>query len=268
MKKLPILVVACLCVDANDLSVREDSAILKLEWGWVVSILSKLMQGLIIQPVSPGPWETINGLIDELWWEILDVNWPCIVVTLNRVDWNIWWIEDFLDSKSNIFGSIAYFEDIIGPHIVRGIVTSPEKDVWLYHISYVLEHVIEGSRGKITFVGAEESSLSAWVIWEPIILAAAQEPSTLRISANRILEVNMRIGDLNSLQNLTRLIASSNLFINLIQIVIVLEWLRLCSKELVYPILTIEYVVVAGCAVPSKLAAEKVRVQDSLSQWL
>jgi hypothetical protein len=106
---------------------------------------------------------------------------------------------------------------------VRGIVTCPEEDVGLYHISHILKHVIESSRRKIALVGAEESSLPARVSWEPIVLPAAQEPPAFRFSPYCILKVDMGICDLHSLQSLARLSAGSNLFINLIQIVIVFE---------------------------------------------
>jgi hypothetical protein len=106
---------------------------------------------------------------------------------------------------------------------VRGIVTCPEEDVGLNHISHILKHVIESSRRKITLVGAEESSLPARVSWEPVVLAAAQEPPTLRVSPDCVLKVDMGVSDLHSLQSLARLSAGSNLFINLIQIVIVFE---------------------------------------------
>jgi hypothetical protein len=240
MEELPILVVASLSIDANDLSIREDPAILKLQGGRIVPILSELMQSLIIEPVSPRPREPINRLIDVLCREVLHVHGPCIVVALDRVDGNIWRVEDSLDGESDIFGSIAHFKDIVRPHVVRGIVACPEEDVGLYYISHILKHVIESSRRKITLVWSEESSLPARISWEPIVLAAAQEPPAFRVSPYSVLEVDMGVSDLHSLQSLARLSAGSNLFINLIQIVIVLEWVGLGGEQLVDPILTIE----------------------------
>ena len=54
MKKLPILVVASLSIDTNNSGIRENSAILKLKWCRIIAIFNKLMEGLVIEPVSPG----------------------------------------------------------------------------------------------------------------------------------------------------------------------------------------------------------------------
>jgi hypothetical protein len=145
------------------------------------------------------------------------------VVALDRVDGDVGRVEDFLDGQSNIQGGVAHFEHIVRPHVVRGVVARPEEDVGLDHISYVLQHVIQSSRRKVTLVRSEESSLSARVSREPVVLAAAQEPTAFRVSTDSVLEVHVRVGDLNSFQGLAWLSASSDLFINLIQIVIVLE---------------------------------------------
>lgn len=66
MKELPILVVACLCVDTNDSGVREDTSILELERGRVVSVLNKLVKGVFVEPVSPCTREAIDGNVDVL----------------------------------------------------------------------------------------------------------------------------------------------------------------------------------------------------------
>ena len=55
MEKLPILVVTSLSIDTNNSGIRENSAILKLKWCRIITIFNKLMEGLIIEPVSPGP---------------------------------------------------------------------------------------------------------------------------------------------------------------------------------------------------------------------
>lgn len=66
MKELPILVVACLCVDTNDSGVREDTSILELERGRVISVLNKLVKGVFVEPVSPCTREAIDGNVDVL----------------------------------------------------------------------------------------------------------------------------------------------------------------------------------------------------------
>jgi hypothetical protein len=54
MKKLPILVVTCLSIDANDSGIRENSTILELKWCGIIAIFNKLVESLVIEPVSPG----------------------------------------------------------------------------------------------------------------------------------------------------------------------------------------------------------------------
>jgi hypothetical protein len=43
MKKLPILVIASLSINANNSGVRENSAILELKWSRIVTVLNKLV---------------------------------------------------------------------------------------------------------------------------------------------------------------------------------------------------------------------------------
>jgi hypothetical protein len=62
---------------------------------------------------------------------------------------------------------------------MRGVITSPEKDVWLDNISNKFQHVIQSSWRQVTLVFTKWAGLARWVSWEAIILTAAQESTTL-----------------------------------------------------------------------------------------
>ena len=127
LKELPVLVVACLSVDAQNSCLVKDPPILELKSSGIVSVLSETLKGLSVQPVSPGTREGIDGLVCVGCGEILNVYWPCIMIALNWIHRNVCPIESSLNSESNVLGSISDLGDVIRPYIMGGVITGPEE---------------------------------------------------------------------------------------------------------------------------------------------
>jgi hypothetical protein len=143
LQELPVLVVACLSVDAEDPCLVEDPPILELKCSGIVTVLSEILKGLSVQPVSPGTGEAIDGLVCVRCGEILNIHWPCVMIALNWVHRNVCAIESSLNSESNILGSIADLSNIICPNVMRGVVAGPEEQVRFHLGFHKFQHVVQ-----------------------------------------------------------------------------------------------------------------------------
>ena len=96
---------------------------------------------------------------------------------------------------------------------MRGVVACPEEHIWLYLIAHIGEHALKSYRRKITLVSSKLSCLLFRISWETIDFAAAKEAATVLVCALSVLEVYMRITDLDSFKGLAWLWALCNLVI-------------------------------------------------------
>lgn len=104
------------------------------------------------------------------------------------------WIFDQLRHQIRV---VNRFLRCITPNIVWRIITSPENQVGLNRLSYMLQHAFKSVHGQIAKSTAKFSSLQTWVSRVPIFFSTAEISATISIRSNFILSVQMNIGNVN-----------------------------------------------------------------------
>lgn len=83
---MPVHIVARLGVNSNDLSLLENSSVLEFEGLGIVTVLSEECDSFLIKPVKPKVGEPIDRDVRIFMGEVLNVDRPRVMVTLNRID--------------------------------------------------------------------------------------------------------------------------------------------------------------------------------------
>jgi hypothetical protein len=74
----------------------------------------------------------INYVVGAWLREILNINWPGVMITQSWVNWNILTLERVFDHLGYQQSSISNFFLGIIPVVVRSIVTSPKEQIWFH----------------------------------------------------------------------------------------------------------------------------------------
>jgi len=76
----------------------------------------------------------------------LDVDRPGVMVSLDGVDRDVRAVESSLNREGDVASGVADLRVVVGPHVVRGVVASPEEKIRLDLISHKVKHVLKGGR--------------------------------------------------------------------------------------------------------------------------
>jgi hypothetical protein len=68
------------------------------------------------------------------------------MVSLDGVDRDVRAVEGSLNRESDVERRVADLRVVVGPHVVRGVVASPEEKIRLDLISHKVKHVLEDGR--------------------------------------------------------------------------------------------------------------------------
>lgn len=115
------------------------------------------------------------------------------MITLNGVHCNVRAVKNFLNNGSDVDGSIGNFWVAVAPNVMRRVITSPEKKIWLDFFFCEFKHAFEDMRWDIAHVATPLLGLSSRVSGETIFSSAAKISCAFGISSNSIFKVNMRV---------------------------------------------------------------------------
>ena len=152
LEKPPVKIVTSLHVNTNNMTFVGE-----LERLSVVSKLNEYLLLFLIQPVGIDPTvsKMVNLVVGSRFVEVLDIDWPSIMITLDRVNLNVGFDKRVFDSLGNILGVLSNLFMRIIPDIVGRVVSSPCEEVnfeGVLIVSDEIEHVLQGFVGNITFV--------------------------------------------------------------------------------------------------------------------
>jgi hypothetical protein len=108
----------------------------------VVAVLGELNEGLGFKPFIPVLSNAVNGDVRIGKGEVFYVDWPGIMVALNRIncDWAV--LEVRFYYIGNINSSLFWFIIWVFPDIMSGVIASPEEQIRLHLGLHVVQHVI------------------------------------------------------------------------------------------------------------------------------
>lgn len=122
------------------------------------------------------------------------------MISLDRNDSDLLALNRIFDRVCNDMSIFCHLFHAVAPDVVRGIVASPEDDIWLDLISDKFHHVLESLQGEValasivtpltcsSFTGASHAVLSP----------AAEIAATVNFRAGSVLCVNVCVREVHS----------------------------------------------------------------------
>jgi len=230
-KNPPILDVCRLRVEADYFAVLEYFASRKLERNRVVAVFAKLVNGVLAKPLNPAVLEVVNREVAVRGAEVFDVDGPGVVITLDGVDNNVIIAKGVLNGTSDLQGVLGDFLVGVGPHVVSRVVSCPEEQVRLLHVLDVLEHVQKRVARQVTLVAAPFAGSEGRIGGVAPLFTAANVATALPEGTFFVLEVDVRIRNVNGLESGTRVGVVPDLSVQVVGVVVVLNCCWLISQD-------------------------------------
>lgn len=152
LQEPPVKIVTSLHVNTNNMTF-----VTELERLSVVSPLKEDFLLVFRQPVGidPAISKMVDLVVGSRFVEVLNIDWPSIMITLDRVNLNIGINKRVFDGLRNILCVLSNLFMRIVPDVVGRVVSGPCEEVnfeGVLIVSDVIEHILQGLMGNITFV--------------------------------------------------------------------------------------------------------------------
>ena len=220
----------------------------------VVAGLFVGLLGLLIQIALPLLQVEVDHRI--LLIEILAVGGTKVVVSFQWIHREL--AEVFLHVVGQILLISLNVFSVVVPHIMGRNISSPENDIGLDLITDIFKHELKGLGGKIAAVLSVLTSSLALVGGISTVGSAAQDLITPLVRAWLIFEIQVKISKLEHSDSISVVRILSDLFVEVVNEVVVLDNVRLVSKHVVDVSLIILFCVVRFGANRESLGAEEV----------